>query len=74
MNGFAPVEIWDRVHIEAILKKNPSQASEFTFAYLYMWQCDYRFQYAIRNGWLLIVSESTYDIPFALCPDRKSVV
>lgn len=68
MDGFKPVEIGDRVHIDPILVKNPSQASEFTFAYLYMWQCDYRFQYVIRNGWLLIVSESTYDIPFALCP------
>jgi uncharacterized protein len=68
MNGFMPVEIWDRVHIEPILAKNPTQASEFTFAYLYMWQCDYGFQYVVRDGWLLIVSESTYDIPFALCP------
>lgn len=68
MNGFLPIQIADRLQIETILERNPTQASEFTFAYLYMWQCDYRFQYVIRNGWLLIVSESTYDIPFALCP------
>ena len=68
MNGFLPIRIEDRLRIESILERNPTQASEFTFAYLYMWQCDYHFQYVIRNGWLLIVSESTYDIPFALCP------
>ena len=72
MNGFLPIQIEDRLQIESILERNPTQASEFTFAYLYMWQCDYRFQYVIRNGWLLIVSESTYDIPFALCPVPES--
>jgi hypothetical protein len=68
MEGFMPISMADRAQIEPVLKNNPTQASEFTFAYLYMWQCDFGFQYVIRNGWLLIISESSYDIPFALCP------
>ncbi len=68
MNGFTPIRMEDRALIEPVLAQNPTQASEFTFAYLYMWQCDFGFQFVIRDGWLLIISESNYDIPFALCP------
>lgn len=68
MDGFSPIDMKDRQQIETILAVNDIQASELTFAYLYMWQCDYRFAHVIRDGWLLVVSESTYDIPFALCP------
>lgn len=68
MNGFTEISIQDRGFIEEILNKNTFEASEITFAYLYMWQCDYGFQYALKDGWLLLISESSYDIPFALCP------
>ena len=68
MEGFMPISMADRAQIEQVLANNPTQASEFTFAYLYMWQCDFNFQYVIQDGWLLIISESGYDIPFALCP------
>lgn len=68
MNGFQQIDITDREQIAAILNANKSQASELTFAYLYMWQFDYRFEFTIREGLLLVVSGSAYDIPFALCP------
>ncbi len=68
MNGFQNIGISDRAHIEPFLLANNPQASELTFAYLYMWRHDYRFQYVIHDNHLLVVSESTYDIPFVLCP------
>ncbi len=68
MNGFHQIDIADRTPIETILNANRPQASELTFAYLYMWQFDYRFQFTIHEGHLMVVSESACDIPFALCP------
>lgn len=68
MNGFQQIDIRDRAQIETILQANSSQASELTFAYLYMWQHDYRFRFTVWEGHLMVVSESSYDIPFALCP------
>ncbi len=68
MKGFKPISLEDQVILEPILQKYQSESSEYTFAYIYMWRHDYGFSYAIHNNYLVIISESGYDIPFALCP------
>jgi len=68
MNGFKPVSIEDQDYLEQILQGYQSASSEYTFTYIYMWRHDYGFSFAVHNNYLVIVSESGYDIPFALCP------
>lgn len=65
---FKPIEISDKPFFDDVLSHNQPEASELTFMYLFVWRDDYRFEWAVYNDVLLIVSKSRIDIPFALQP------
>ncbi len=68
MNIFKPVTIEEQILFSDIFSKVNPIASEFTFAYLFMWKRDYNLSYAIVENHLCLISQSKVYKPYSFCP------
>jgi len=68
MDTFKPITLEEQVLFNDIFGRAKPEASEFTFAYLFMWRRDYNLSYAIIEDHLCLVSQSKAYMPYCFCP------
>ena len=62
------IEITDRELLQRAFENINSQASEMSFANMYMWRYNYNTRINVIENMLCMVSDSRRFIPFAFCP------
>ncbi|NLU51355.1 MAG: DUF2156 domain-containing protein [Clostridiaceae bacterium] len=68
MVSFKPISLDDKDLFTDIFAKSKPKASEMSFAYLFMWECEYNLLYAIVEDHLCMISRPRNFKPFAFCP------
>lgn len=68
MVSFKPISLDDKALFSDIFAKVKPVASEMSFSYLYMWDCEYNMRYAIVEDHLCMVCRPRSFKPYAFCP------
>lgn len=68
MDTFKKVTLDEQALFTDIFNHTDSMASEYTFAYLYMWKRNYNLTYAIIEDHLCLISRSKIYPAFSFCP------
>ncbi|HHY65090.1 MAG TPA: DUF2156 domain-containing protein [Clostridiaceae bacterium] len=68
MDTFKSISFEEQDLFNEIFGRTKPVASEFTFAYLFMWRRDYNLSYAIIEDHLCLVSQSKAYKPYSFCP------
>lgn len=68
MSTFSKITLEEQQLFTEIFKAAKPIASEFTFAYVYMWRGNFRFSYAILEDHLCLISQSLRHPAYSFCP------
>ncbi len=68
MKDFKPIDLNDKGVFDDFFRKDPPQASEYTFTNLFMWRRKYDTRWAVKNNCLLIFIRESNESIIALQP------